>query len=362
MIAKVLPVGDFGGEDASIQVMGLKSTHFYNVRAIATNSTNFSTLGPIIRLCTNIQSQTGQNDFTESCEVIRGCNSSETDAASVHATRSHFDMALASTTHQMTREFSGTHYNNRRIASGRRGSPQAQSIEYVTSQGSWSGSEEEHEAEEVMHQLTRRLESARLEQQGIDSLIRDEEQESGRIIANMNADRDHLKQKLKEKEETSSDLRKHGNYLDKLNRSAQSKKAAKEKILIQKRADRKKMTDEMIIWDKEISTSGRNTGAMLDEKAIALGSKGVEVAEVRGRIIQDQGLVRSLEEEIRLKGIQIMAIEKNKEKLGSSRNVELGFRKDRRDSEHGWEIRVQATQVQIAALWHTLQQVCVFKF
>lgn len=350
-------VGDFGRGDASIQVTGLKSGHYYNIRVITSNAANFSTLGPLIRLRTTPPQQASTNsDIIANHEVIID-EVDESEPAGIRATPSHFDATLPLGSYQMLRESSGSHHNSRRTVSGRRSSPSIQSLENSTSPANPPGSPDEIEVEGIIKRLTEKLEVSRREQQEIDKQILEEEQDSRRAMTDLTKERDGLKQILKEKEEASSELRKHGNYLDKLNRTAQSKKAAKEKVLHQKVAERQKMKDDITRWDREIDEIVKETDEMMREKASITAAKEDEIARVRHSVFEDQVLIKSQEEEIRIKGIQIKAIEREKEKPDDAIREEHEQRRAKKENEQ-WEAKVQTAQAQLATLWQNLQQVC----
>lgn len=249
------------------------------------------------------------------------------------------------------------HNQARRTASGRRNSPATSGNEQGARHSNRVGSSDEDESEETIQRLTEKLDSLRREQQEIDKLISEEEQESKKSMAELVKERDRLRQILKEKEEASSELRKHGNYLDKLNRTAQSKKAAKEKTLQQKKAERQKIKDDIARWDREIIDMQRDADAMAKETAGVVADKVNEVAEIRKGIAEDQVVIKSLEEDIRVKGIQIKAMEKERETPGGDRDEEEEHARAEREKDEVWEAKAQATQAHLSALWHTLQQV-----
>lgn len=350
-------VGDFGRGDASIQVTGLKSGHYYNIRVITTNAANFATFGPLIRLRTTPPQQASTNSAIIANFDVVNDELDQSEPASIRATPSHFDATFSSSSQQMLRESSGSHHASRRTVSGRRSSPSTPSFETSTSSADHTGSADEIEVEGIIKRLTQKLDASRRDQQEIDKQILEEEQDSKRAMTDLIKERDVLKQILREKEEASSELRKHGNYLDKLNRTAQSRKAAKEKVLHLKLAERQKMKDDTTQWDKEIGEMVKGTREMMSEKAGITAAKEDGIARVRRGIYEDQLLIKSLEEEIRIKGIQIKAIERETEKPDDSIHEEYEQRRAKKENEN-WEAKVQATQAQLATLWQTLQQVC----
>ena len=352
----VVLVGDFGRGDASIQVTGLKPGHYYNIRVITTNAANFSTFGPLIRLRTTPPQQASTDSAIFVNREICDDELDESEPASIRATPSQFDATSPPGSQQMLREVSGSLQNSRRTVPARRSSPSTNSIENSNGSAIHNGSADEIEMEELLKQLTEKLEVSRREQQEIDKQISEEEHDSKRAMTDLIKERDGLKQMLKEKEEASSELRKHGNYLDKLNRTAQSKKAGKEKALHQKVAERQKVKDDILRWDKEIGEIVKDTDEMTNEKSGITAAKEVEIARVRESIYEDQILIKSLEEEIRIKGVQIKVIEREREKPEDPMHQEHEQRRAEKENEN-WEAKMQATQSQLSNLWQTLQQV-----
>lgn len=350
-----LLVGDFGHGDASIQVTGLQSAQFYTIRVIATNTTNFSTLGPLIRLRTKLSQSASPGSVGAAHSSDANCDSYNGEPASVRATPSQFDVTPSSNTYQVVRETSGN--SGRKTASGRVGSSLTHNNENMVVRIFWPESDDENEAKETMQRLTQKLGIVRQDQQDIDRQIREEEQEAKHMMTRLIKDRDQLKNLLKDKEDISSDLRKHGNHLDKLNRNAQSRKAAKEKVLLQKRVERQRMEDEITRWDWERLDMSRIVDEMLDEKARIIATKKAEVAEVRRCITNDQALIKSVEEDMRVKGIQIKVMEQKKETPYTAANLEQEQGSNIKDFQYAWEVKFQTTQAQLTTLWQALQQV-----
>lgn len=211
---------------------------------------------------------------------------------------------------------------------------------------------------ECIRDLTERLNLARSDQQEIDKQVQEEEQESKRTVIELARERDRLKHILKEKEDNNLDLKKQSNHLDKLSRAAQSKKASKEKVLLQKRAERQRIEDETAQWNQEISKMNRETDEMIADEAVVIRGKESDVNEIRTRISRDQVLVKSMEEEIRVKGIQIKAIEENRENPDSHNHARRENTGTEKGSEHTWEMTACGTQAQLLKLQQMLQQVC----
>lgn len=357
LLTTACSVGEFGRGDTSIQVTGLKPGHYYNIRVIATNAANFSSLGPLIRLRTATVESARTNGAPITGDVAGNIAAGEGEPASIRAAPSHFEPPSNAVTHHLIREPSLGQNQARRTVSGRRNSPATSGNDQGSRYSNRAGSSDEGESEETIRQLTEKLDSLRREQREIDKLISEEEQESRRSMVELVQERDRLRQVLKEKEEASSELRKHGNYLDKLNRTAQSKKAAKEKILLQKKAERQKIKDDIARWDGEIIEMQRDAKEMAKEKTGVTAAKDNEVAEIRKGIAENQVLIKSLEEDIRVTGIQIKAMEKDRETPGGDEDQDEENARAEKEKHDAWEAKAQASQAHLSTLWHTLQQV-----
>ena len=343
-----LKVGDFSRGDTSIQITGLKPGNYYNIRVLATNSAKFTSLGPLIRLRTTPSPKSSTH-----AAGIPGDSAGDTQPAAVRATSTPFKAVLPS---PIVRDFSGAQHQTKKTVSGRRNSPATSSGgEQPNAQTIQTEGSDEDESPETIQRLTERLDFLRHEVQRTDKETHEEEQESKRHLAELTKERDSLKQVLKEKEEASSELRRHGNHLDKLNRTAQSKKAAKEKQLQQKKADRQRLRDDTARWDRETSEMKRDTEDMEREKVDVIAAKNKEVEDIRKGIAEDVAVIKSLEEEIRIKGIHIKSMEKEREKLSNDGSEEHERSRSERENDQEWETKVQAIQAQLGSFWQAVQ-------
>ena len=284
---------------------------------------------------------------------LQGEAAGETEPAAVRTTSTPFEAAHSS---PIVREASGAQHQTKKIVSGRRNSPatsggeQASNSLTVMADGS-----DEDESPEIILRLTERLDFLRNEVQKTDRETNEEEQESKRCLTELTKERDGLKQVLKEKEEASSELRRHGNHLDKLNRMAQSKKAAKEKQLLQKKADRQKLRDDTARWNRETIEMQRDTDDMEREKTDVIAAKNIEVADIRKIIAEDIAAIKTVEEEIRMIGVQIKSMEKNRENLSNEGTVEHERSRSERENDLEWEAKIQKIQAQWGSVWQAIQ-------
>ncbi len=277
----------------------------------------------------------------------------EQPPASVHGTSTPSEITSPS---PINREIKGAHSQRKRTASGRRNSPAASGGEQSNAQLVDDNSSDDDESPEAIRRLTERLEFLRAEKDRVDSETNEEELESRRHLAELTKERDRMKQELKEKEDVNSELRKHGNHLDRVYRAAQSRKTAKEKQLQQKKAERQKLKDDTERWARETADMKRDTEEMVEETARVVASSEKEVAEIRKGSAEDHATIKTLEEEIRIKGSQIKELEKEQEKIKNGGNHDLARGRLGQENDQIWETKMQELQAQLGALWQTVQQ------
>lgn len=283
------------------------------------------------------------------------------ELAGLRAVVSHADSTTPMPSHAMAREHSGSqsHHHNKRILSGRRSSPATNGVEHVAGQSSGiGGTDEQDESEETIKHLTEKLDSLRHEYEDTEKQVDEEEEEFEISRTAMIKERDGLKQGLREKEEASFELKKQVRELDKLNRSTQSKKAAKEKILHQKFAERQRMKDDMIRWDEELIEMHKDTEEMEAEKIVVIDGKDNKVTDIRRAIEQCQVSIKSMEEDIRVRGIHIKSLERDRKRSDEDHgDMDRGLERVEKDQDQAWEMKMLALQGKYTNLWQTLQQV-----
>lgn len=354
-----IKVGEFGVKDTSIQITGLKPGHYYNVRVIATNSANFSTIGPLIRLRTvpasNTDSRGSPKPETDSIleERIDGC-----EPAGIRAGRSHSGSWSNASILPTAKESPLTQNASKRVMSGRRISPVISPVETPPLISSRATSVDEDDSEEAIQTLTEQLNRLRRDQHETDNQINDEDREHLASVADLSKDRDQLRQALKEKEDMIAELKKHGSQLEKTNRATQSKKANQEKVLAQKQNERDKLKNDVDCWNSDIAFMRQETDQLRLEKEHFESTKNGDLAALRKLIVEDCSVIKTLEDEIRITGVQIKSMEKDREHAnGNDDNDGKHETNKKTGDDYSWEARVQSMQAQLTTLWHTLQQV-----
>lgn len=280
------------------------------------------------------------------------------------STAPHVEPAsLAITTPTMAREHSGGHSHLKRLGNIRRNSPASTGADQTNPLPSRIGdgddSDDPQDAEQTVRQLTETLEALREENEQVERQIGEEDAEYEASRASFMKERDHLKHALKEREEASSELRKQVAQLDRANRTAQSKKAAKEKVLQQKEGERRKMKHDILRWDRDIADMGRDIQELEKEKSEIAEAKEQKTIDIRRDIRECQDSMKLMEEEIRVRGVHIKELEEERKKIGGVEDAEESRDSERVEREHDlhWDMKLRGLQARYTTLWNTLQQV-----
>ena len=256
----------------------------------------------------------------------------------------------------MARESIGA-MTSKRTASGRRNTPPSLSLEQSASHTDHASSIEQDNTPGSVEGLTRRLESLRQEQQDLDRQMHEEDTQSKKSLAELANERDRLRQVLKEREDATTELRKLGRSLDNNHRVAQSRRAQKEQSLNQKRAERQKMQDDISMWKTEITAMRQDTQYMLDQMTEVSRAKDHDVRGMRITIEEEQATTKTLEEDIRARGVEIKAMEKEREQLSDGGEEVHQLVKQDMEDDRAWESQNASRQEEHRKLWQTYQQV-----
>ncbi len=358
-------VGESPRSVTTVTVNGLRPSHLYNIRVVATNASNFQAQGSLIRLRT--APDRDETDLPGSHSGGHGgSNSGNAGAAATSISAgAHIEPAsLAITTPAMARELSSGHSQIKKLGNVRRNSPVSTGPDQVGSITNRSATADDlgdqQDSEQTIRQLTETLEALRHENEEVERQIAEEDAEYEASRTALMKERDHLKHALKEREETSSELRKQVAHLDRANRAAQSKKAAKEKVLQQKEGERRKMKQDILRWDREIADMCRDIEEMEKEKLVIADAKDEKTVEIRRDIRDCHESMKTMEEEIRVKGVHIKDLEEERKKICGGADVEEGGDCDKVEKEHDmqWDMKLRGLQARYTALWNTFQQVC----
>ena len=325
---------------------GLKPGCFYNVRAIATNAAGLSTHGQFIRIRT-----VPLSDHRDEKDIISVEGSHN---APVPRTGSIADDIPSSATLTVSRGPGSLHPSGKRRASVRRNPPP---LTNGSDQTVPQLSQTELDYGETISSLTRELDSLRRQQDETSRQTFNEEDEAEQSKASLGKERDRLRQVLREKDETAAEFRKQVHELEKASKATQRKKSAKERILLQKKAERQKMKDETQRWNQEIMVMRKEATSMDEDKASVNHTREMKIKVIR-QTIEDTNIGnKAMEEEIRLKGIQIKSLENERKRSDSGQDEdEKDLDRMEKEREQMHDARMQEFQTRYTSLWLALQQ------
>ncbi|KAI9763608.1 MAG: hypothetical protein M1840_000402 [Geoglossum simile] len=363
-------VGDSSRLETAVTVTGLKPDHLYNIRVVAANAHNFQAPSRLIRLRTegrkrpragSIVGGSVGGDEHDQTGSLGGESGNESPGVLAHGPYLEPPMQ-APVAQPMAREYSGGHHQGRRHGLGRKISPTHMAAESLPPQighldHSGPPTDQVNQGQ-CVQQLTETLESFRRETEDIEHLLAQAEEEYESTRTGLIEERDRLKHANKEKEDISTELRKEVASLDRANRSAQSRKSAKEKQLQQKQGERKKIGMDSQRWREEILAIRVQLGRLEEERTEAVDRAEKKIKQIRQELLGRQQSIKSMEEEVRVKGCQIKELEEERRKLkGSDDNA--GRDRDwlEKEKELQWEQRNRQLVERYRADWNTLQQV-----
>lgn len=336
-------MGEFRPGDSSIEILGLLSGHCYSIRISVTNPSGSITIAPIIRVQTGLETAPTSDDTPSQPAFLR-------------TTSSHVEVSEPQTG---LKEVGGiVHHSSRGLASSRVAAAPAYKTEPAgKSMGQYDSSDEDDTVERI-EQLMGRLETLKNQKDEMDRQIVEDDADFQCQVTDLTKERDRLRQSHKEREEASSELRKQGNQLDKANRLAQSRKAAKERELQSKRMERQKFKADTDRRGQEIQDMLAETEEMSQEKLRVVAEKDHFVEEKRKGILEDQHVIKVLEEELHVKGVQLKALEQKREEMGVE-DEENNRRDTVKEQDDSWEMRYQAIQSQLMQWRHALHQASI---
>ncbi|KAI9848277.1 MAG: hypothetical protein M1837_000541 [Sclerophora amabilis] len=351
-------VGESSRSETAVTVTGLKPDHFYAVCVIAVNASHFQASSSTIRLktidqpqrsSTLIESIAAQKDDDET--DLTPSRNSKPYAGGVRLHGSTVETpSSTSAVPSINREQSGSQNHGRKAGSGRRHSPAIASTDAALSQQDRSGNEDhlrdDLESERTIQQLAETLDAIRRETMEVQQQILKEEEDHNTQRESMIQERDRIKHAVKEKDEISADLRKEASNLDRQNRSVQSKRANKVKELQQKKDERQRMREDKVRWDRGIKDMRGQQRKMRDEIEKIREKAEKRVREIRQRINEDQSAMKSMEEEIKLRGVMIKEAEEvRKQSEGFEDDVGVREREKAEEEEDvKWDLKMRELQ------------------
>ena len=208
------------------------------------------------------------------------------------------------------------------------------------------------ESEEMIAELTRKLDTLRRQKEEVETQLSEEIKDSDKQRASLTAERDTVKRVVEEKEKASMDLRKQVNEFEKQFKAAQRRRQAREKTLQQKKAERQKMREDIEKWIEHSLEMQEKTESLKSQKLELEEAHAKKIEQARETIESTLAESKVLEEEIQIWGIKVRDLENDRKKADEVQNEEEE-EADRREKEEEvlHEAKIQDMQNQYAILW-----------
>lgn len=342
--------GEVSNHGNAVSIINLQPGHFYTIRIIAINASNFQASSEAIRVRTNDLSITSREDSQNVSDAKR------TATPSIVSYKAFIEAQTASTAAPvMTREHSGSVSQSKRgstvrhHSSANHGDPTAPPSESGAGHG---------ETANALTDLTTKLESIRRD---IDDLEKQDEEEERDFQNNQVAlteRREALRQQLKGRDDESNDLKKNVTSLERQNTTVQNKRVKHERLLNQKLNERSKLQDEVKRWKREAAELHQEAADMATQKAEFLTSAQDQFQSIAQEQEEDMQAMKILEEKIRETGTRVKDLEEEKRGL-EEHPVEAGLSERQRKTaqeETDWIERLQLLQTRYQNAWSACSQ------
>ncbi|EGD91178.1 hypothetical protein H112_00976 [Trichophyton rubrum D6] len=332
-------VGETKRSETAVSIFNLQPSHIYHICVIAISSANFQTCSSVLHI------RTGPGPFPPEQDLEnRG-------PPLIQAYVPKAAAIVSPSAPVMSREQSGGAAQAKRSGGGRRsigstfvqdsGGPQ------MLDDGEAAGGEYEGS----LKQLAERLKVLQQENESLDKQLCQEEKEYEQLLRELEDQRNDLKQRVKEKDDATGDLRKHINKLESINRTVQNEKSKREKLLQQKEAERKKRREDIVRWDERESEIKDELDNLQKEKARIDEESTTKLEEYRRKITEEQGEMKQIDEDIKVTGSRIKALEEERRRPEGEDNEEgRELERVEREPEHFWDGKMAGLRSQYASL------------
>ncbi len=299
-------MGEVTAQETSILVTRLRPAHYYTLRVVAVSPSNFHAASAPIRLRTKpaLSEDYFDHPLQPDEREASASGAHQPQPPSIIPYKAFLEASVAPLNPvSMAREHSNSQSHGKRSVATRRQSPASLDAEEnldPLDSGQNEGS--------IQH-LTAKLEALRRETEDVERQIAEEEEEFQNARSSLLQQRDDLKEKLKEREDASRELKKQVASSERMNTAAQAKRAAQEKVLQQKQSERQKIKDDMDLWEREMGQLRAEVQRMQREKSAYQETSKAKLTDMRSRHADEQQANKTLEEAIRERGIQIKELE-----------------------------------------------------
>ncbi|WEW54804.1 hypothetical protein PRK78_000229 [Emydomyces testavorans] len=332
-------VGESKRSETAASILNLLPGHIYHLCVISISATNFQTASAMLHVRTSVDAS--QNETTDAC-----------GGPYIQAYAPRPSSLMSPSAPIMSREHSIGPVQGKRTTIGRKPSTPAPCPEHVSHAAADDGKGSSAEdSEATVERLAERLKSLQQENDTLDKQICQEEKEYELLVRDLEDQRNDLRQRVKEKDEASGDLRKHVSKLESVNRTAQSERSKRERLLQQKEGERKKRADDIARWDERTVEMRKMVERLQSEKAQFQEKSAKGLAEYRNKISEEQAEMKTLEEDIKVKGSCIKKLEEERRRLGGEDNEETKeLDRLERERDRRWEVKMANLRAQYTCL------------
>ncbi|KAF7717193.1 Fibronectin, type III domain-containing protein [Penicillium ucsense] len=334
-------VGESKRAETAVEISNLAPGSIYHICVLSVSAANFQTPSAILHVRTkSLPLSQGQQDTASGGPVVR---------ASIP--RSTVGLPTPSAP-LMSRELSSGQVPGKRPSTGRKSSPATGAADYSYGQVDDSRRQgHRSNRDESLEQLAERLKSLQQENDNVEKQAAEEDEEHAQQLKELEKQRDDLKKRVKEKDEASGDLKKHVSKLESVNRTVQSEKTKRMRLLQQKEAERDKRKSDIMRWQEKVARMNSDAAQVKEDKSRVEKDGKARREEIRKKIAKEQADMKIIDDEIQDKGGRIKKLEDERKGLQDGES-EDGKELDRIDNERArqWEMKLNSLHARYATL------------
>ncbi|KAJ5819306.1 hypothetical protein N7474_004897 [Penicillium riverlandense] len=333
------PVGESKRAETAVEILNLIPGSIYHICVFSVSAANFQTPSAVLHV------------RTKSLPLSQAQQTAPVDGPTIRASIPRSTAGLPTPSAPvMSREHSAGPIPGKRPSTGRKLSPAAGTIETGHADDT-QRSAVRNDKSGSLEQLADRLKSLQQENDNLEKQAAEEEDEHIALLKELEKQRNELKKSVKEKDEASGDLKKHVYKLESVNRTVQSEKTKRVRLLQQKEAQRKKRKNDIVRWQEKITRMTVDLEQAKQDKMSLEEDGKTRADEVRKKIADEQAEMKTIDDEIQDKGGRIKKLEEERTRFQEG-DTEDGKELDRIDNERArqWEAKLASLQARYATL------------
>lgn len=334
-------------QETAITVTGLKPSHFYNVRVIAVGANSFQAGSRTVRLRTfgrDGRPQLGNSRLPPNFEPDDHQPSAQREQGDENGTpRSPVPgietASIPDAGPTLTREPSGAAAVPRRNTVGRRSSPSIGSVDQRPVR-------KDSTSEAEVRELGEKFSNTKKELEDTIALISKEEEDSKRLLDELEQEKQQKKAEQKKKEEQTEKLKKEMGMTERAMRSALQRKTQLEKEVKVKQAERSRYEDSTVKMARQIQEMRRERESYEEQKKTIEKESEAKNRELRENNEKVHAECTQLEADLKGKREQVKRLEDDRKKLPGGED-DAEWREREVEKRRDWQHRYQAWQVKL---------------